>query len=149
MAPCWRGWQKIKKLLYLSPWETVEKKTKGICFLKLQMPFVFLILLMGWDTAFFSFYVNHINKVQYSHSENGYISASKPKLNKLMGTLFSQTLKVWGNRVPLIFPIFAQGLRCSHFLTLCWPHQNGAIPKLKKDLYLSLRAKIALCFLKL
>ena len=42
---------------------------------------------------------------------NGYISAPEPKLKKTKGTLFSQTLKVEGNKVPLVFSIFVQGPR--------------------------------------
>ena len=38
------------------------------------------------------------------------------KIKKIKGTLFPSTFKVSENKVPLVFSIFAQGLRYSHFL---------------------------------
>ena len=46
---------------------------------------------------------------------------------KNKGTLFSQTLKVEENKVPLVFSILALGLRYSHFFIFCRPHQQGAV----------------------
>ena len=64
------------------------------------------------------------------------------KIEKTKGTLFSSTLKVWENKVSLVFQILAQGLRYSHFLncktTPCWCGRQ----KWRKWLYLSPRAKI-------
>ena len=40
------------------------------------------------------------------------------KIEKTKGPLFSQTLKVEGNKVPLVFSIFAQGPRYGHFVNL-------------------------------
>ena len=74
--------------------------------------------------------------------EQVYISISEPKLKKNKGTLFSQTLEVEGNKVPLVFLILAQELRYSLFLIFCQPRQQGAITKFRKGLYLGLRAKI-------
>ena len=58
------------------------------------------------------------------------------KIEKTKGTLLSQTLKVEGNKVPLILKIFAQGLRYSLFLIFCQSRQQGAITKFRKGLYL-------------
>ena len=44
--------------------------------------------------------------------------------------------------MPLVLPIFYQGLRYSLFLIFCHPCQQGAILEFRKWLYLSLRAKI-------
>ena len=44
--------------------------------------------------------------------------------------------------MPLFFSIFAQGLRYSLYLIFCQTHQQGAILKFRKWLYLSLRTKI-------
>ena len=85
LAPCWCGWQKKGKRLYLSPWAKILK-TKGI--------------------------------------------------------LFPSTLKVWEGKVPLVFSIFAQGLKYSHFFIFRWPNQQGAILEYRRMLYLSLWAKI-------
>ena len=41
-----------------------------------------------------------------------------PQIEKTRDTWFSQTLKVEGNKVPLIFLIFAQGLRYDHSVNL-------------------------------
>ena len=67
----------------------------------------------------------------------------RAKILKTKGTLFSQTLKFEENKVPLVFSIFALGLRYSHFLISCRPHQQGAVLKFKKWLYLSTWAKIS------
>ena len=56
--------------------------------------------------------------------------------------MLSQTFKVEGNKVPLVLPIFDQGLRYSLFLIFRHPHQQGAILEFRKWLYLSLWAKI-------
>ena len=56
--------------------------------------------------------------------------------------MFSQTLEVEGNKVPLVFLILAQDLRYSLFFIFCQPRQQGAITKFRKGLYLGLRAKI-------
>ena len=63
-------------------------------------------------------------------------------MEKTMGTLLSQTLKVEGNKVPLVYKIFAQGLIYSLFLFFGQPRQQGAITKFRKGLYLNLWAKI-------
>ena len=39
----------------------------------------------------------------------------RAKIEKPKGTIFSQTLKVEENKVPLVFSILAQGLRYSRF----------------------------------
>ena len=39
--------------------------------------------------------------------------------------MFSQTLKVEENKVPLVFSILALGLKYSHFLIFCRPHRKG------------------------
>ena len=62
----------------------------------------------------------------------------RAKIEKTKGTLFSGTLKVEGNKVPLVFAILAQGLRYSLFLIFCQPCQQGAITKFRKGLYLGL-----------
>ena len=62
----------------------------------------------------------------------------RAKIEKTKGTLFSQTLKVEGNKVHLVFANLAQGLRYSLFLIFCQPRQQGAITKFRKRLYLSL-----------
>ena len=49
------------------------------------------------------------------------------KIENTMGTLFTQTLIVEENKVPLVFSILALGLRYSHFLIFCQPHQQGAV----------------------
>ena len=56
--------------------------------------------------------------------------------------MLSQTFKVEGNKVPLVLPIFYQGLRYSLFLIFCHPCQQGAILEFRKWLYLSHREKI-------
>ena len=58
-----------------------------------------------------------------------------PKSKKTKGTVYSRTLKVEGNKVPLVLPIFAKGLRYSLFLILCDPRQQGAILEFRKWLY--------------
>ena len=40
------------------------------------------------------------------------------KIEQTRGTLFSQTLKVEGKKGPLVFLIFAQGLRYDHSVNL-------------------------------
>ena len=52
--------------------------------------------------------------------------------------LMAISLKVEGNKVPLVFAILAQGLRYSLFLIFCQPRQQGAITKFRKGLYLGL-----------
>ena len=49
------------------------------------------------------------------------------KIEKNKGTLFSQTFKVEENKVPSVFSILALGLRFSHFLMYCRPHEQGAV----------------------
>ena len=44
--------------------------------------------------------------------------------------------------MPLVFQIFAQGMRYSLFLIFCHPREQGAITKFRKGLYLNLWAKI-------
>ena len=74
---------------------------------------------IGFDNLFlFSFSVDYINKMPSLNLENDYVSASEPKLKKTKDTLFSQTLKVEGIKVPLVSSIFAQGPRYGHFLNL-------------------------------
>ena len=65
-----------------------------------------------------------------------------PQNLKTKGTLLSQTFEVEGNKVPLVLPIFDQGLRYSIFLIFCHPRQQGAILEFRKWLYLSLWTKI-------
>ena len=48
----------------------------------------------------------------------------RAKILKTKGTLFSQTLKLEENKVPLVLSILAQGLIYSHFLIFCRPHQK-------------------------
>ena len=67
---------------------------------------------------------------------------ARAKIEKTKGTLSSQTLKVEENKVPLVFSILALGLRYSPFFIFCQPHQQGAILKIRKWLYLSPRVKI-------
>ena len=62
-----------------------------------------------------------------ANSEIGHNSAHDQKIKKNIGTLFPQTLKVEENKVPLVFSILALGLRYSHFLIFCRPHQQGAV----------------------
>ena len=50
----------------------------------------------------------------------------RAKIERHKGTLFSQIFKVKENKVPLVFSILAVGLRYSHFLIFCQPHQQGA-----------------------
>ena len=64
------------------------------------------------------------------------------KIKRIKGSLFLSTFKVWENKVPLVFSIFAQGLRYSHFLIFCQPRQQGNILEFRKWLYLSPWAKI-------
>ena len=64
------------------------------------------------------------------------------KIWKIKGTFFSQTLKVEGNKVSLVFSIFDEGLRYRLFLIFCHPRQQGAILEFRKWLYLSLWSKI-------
>ena len=59
------------------------------------------------------------------------------KIEKTKDPMLSQTLKVEENKVPLVFLIFAQGLRYSLFLLFCQQRQQSAILKLRKWLYLS------------
>ena len=62
---------------------------------------------------------------------------------KNYGHFISQTLKVEGNKVPLVFfSIFAKGLRYSLFLIFCQPCQQGSSLEFRKWLYLSPRVKI-------
>ena len=63
---------------------------------------------------------------------------ANPKLKKTKVTLLSQTLKVEENKVPLILPMFAQGLRYSLFFIFCQQHHQGAILEVRKCLYFSL-----------
>ena len=63
-------------------------------------------------------------------------------MKKTKATLLFETLKVEASKVPLFFSIFAQGLRYSLYLIFCQTHQQGAILKFRKWLYLSLRTKI-------
>ena len=64
-------------------------------FFIMKPPVLFLLfLLRGWGIAFFSFSVNHINKMLSLNLENGYISASVTKLKKLGNFVFSN-LKSW------------------------------------------------------
>ena len=49
------------------------------------------------------------------------------KIKKIKGTLFPSTFKVSENKVPLVFSIFAQGLRYSHLFIFCQPCQQGEI----------------------
>ena len=53
--------------------------------------------------SIFSFSAYNIDKVPFSKLENGYISASDPKLKKLRATLVSETLKVEVNKVPSVY----------------------------------------------
>ena len=54
------------------------------------------------------------------------------KIEKTKGTMLSLTLKVDGNKVHLVFTIFALGLRYSLFLIFCQLRQRGAITKFRK-----------------
>ena len=57
----------IRKWLYLSPWAKILK-TRGTLFSQIlkveenKVPLFFQFWLWGWDTAIFSFFVDHINK---------------------------------------------------------------------------------------
>ena len=51
-----------------------------------------------------------------SQLKKGHISTQEQNLKKNKGTLFSQTLKVEENKVPLVFTNLASGPRYGHFL---------------------------------
>ena len=100
------------------------------------MPVVFSIFVQGLR---YSHFLNwRLLPCWLTENEKMAISQPGAKIEKTKGTLFSQTLKVEGNKVPLVFAILAQGLRYSLFLIFCQPRQQGAITKFRKGLYLGL-----------
>ena len=66
------------------------------------------------------------------------------KIWKIKGTFFSQTLKVEGNKVSLVFSIFDEGLRYRLFLIFCHPMAPcwNSWQKINQWLYLRPYAKI-------
>ena len=123
MLPCWRGWQKMRKWLYLSPWAKIEK-TKGSLFsqtLKVEENKVSLVFSIFAQELRFSLFLLFCQPRQQGailKFRKWLYLSPWAKIEKTEGTLFSQTLKVEGNKVPLIFLIFAQGLRYDHFVNL-------------------------------
>ena len=54
------------------------------------------------------------------------------RIEKTKVTLLFLTLKIEGNKVPIVFTIFARGLRYNLFLIFCQLRQRGAITKFRK-----------------
>ena len=71
---------------------------------KVPLAFInFSILAKCLRYSVFFIFCRPLQKVSSPNSEKRYISASEPKIEKNKGTLFSQTLKVEENKVPLVF----------------------------------------------
>ena len=143
MALSWRCWQKRRKRLYLSSWAKIEK-TRGTLFsqtLKVErnkVPSILLIFAQGLRYShFLNLRMTPLWQGWQKRRKRLYLS-SWAKIEKNKGTLFSSSLKVWKSKVPLVFSILAQGLRYSHLLIFCQPHQQGAILEFRKWLFLSL-----------
>ena len=122
-APCWCGWQKMRKWLYLSPWAKIEK-TKGSLFsqtLKVEenkVSLFFSIFAQGLRYSHFLIFCQPRQQGNILEFRKWLYLSPWAKIEKTKGTLFSETLKVEGNKVPLIFLIFAQGLRYDHSVNL-------------------------------
>ena len=111
---------KFRKRLYLSPWAKIAK-TKGTLFPSTfkvwenKVPLVFSILAQWLRCSFHLYW--RISPCWHGWQKmNKWLYLSPwAKIEKTKGTLLSLTLKVGGNKVPLVFTIFAQGLRYSLF----------------------------------
>ena len=147
MTPCWRGWQKRRKRLYLSSWAKIEQ-TKDTLFSstlkvwKNKEPFVFSILAQGLRYSHCLIFCQPRQQGAILEFRRWLYLCPRVKIEKTKVPLLSQILKVEENKVSLFFSIFAQELRFSLFLLFCQPHQQGAILKFRKWLYLSPWAKI-------
>ena len=108
MAPCWHGWQKRRKRLNLSSWAKIEK-TKDTLFSSTfkvrenKEPLVFSILAQGLRYSHFLIFCQPRQQGNILEFRKWLYLSPWAKIEKTKGTLFSETLKVEGNKVPLIF----------------------------------------------
>ena len=129
MLPCWCGWQKMRKRLYLSPLAKIGK-TKGTLFPSTfkvwenKVPFVLSILAQGLRYSHFLIFSQPCKQGAILEFRKWLYFSLWAKIEKTKGILFSQTLKVEENKVPLVFSILALGLRYSYFLIFCRQHQK-------------------------
>ena len=106
----------MRKWLYLSPWAKIEK-TKGSLFsqtLKVEENKVSLFFSIFAQELRFSLFLLFCQPRQQGailEFRKWLYLSPRVKIEKTKGPLLSQTLKVEENKVPLVFLIFAQGLR--------------------------------------
>ena len=140
MAPCWHGWQKIRKRLYLSPWAKTATTTLKVW--ENKVPSVFSILAQRLRYRPFLNLVIAPCWLDWQKIRKRLYLSPWAKIFKIKGTLFPSTFKVGENKVPLVFLILVQRLRYSHFLNSrmapCWHGWQ----KMRKRLYLSSWSKI-------
>ena len=120
MLPCWHGWQKMRKWLYLSPWAKIEK-TKGSLFsqtLKVEenkVSLVFSIFVQELRFSLFLFFCQTRQQGAILKFRKWLYLSPWAKIEKTKGSVFSQTLKVEENKVSLVFFNFCSGAEIQPF----------------------------------